>query len=222
MRFFISLSLNDVKQATSIDDCLIDEGVDQFSVLPAKRSWRVCHPHHCQFLARVCPPIGAGRARPVEVSDRAHQSDYPRRGADREPETKSVQCVGSLFRECTPPSLVFVLPVSDGAFYPQLPRSEPCKMAQDNYECAPAQTGSVICCTLEAVDIECRPLRVRRALKTRKETMSGIWRSPVLKPKSAIRSGQRTTTSTPNIILDRCHRTQKGRKSHTLWRGEGT
>src|ERR1035437_2357658 len=41
--------------------------------------------------------------------------------------------------------------------------------------------------------------------------MSGIWRSPVLKPKSVTRSGQRTTTSTPNIISDRCARTQKGR-----------
>jgi hypothetical protein len=27
---------------------------------------------------------------------------------------------------------------------------------KDNHERAPAQTGSVICCTLEAVDIECR------------------------------------------------------------------
>ena len=80
--------------------------------------------------------------------------------------------------------------------------------------------GSVICCTLEGVDIEAARSE-SRTLKTRKETMSGIWRSPVLKPKSAIRSGQRTTTSTPNIILDRCPRTQKGRKSHTLWRGEG-
>ena len=56
------------------------------------------------------------------------------------------------------------------------------------------------------------PAPNRRALKTRKETMSGIWRSLVLKPKSATRSGQRTTTSTPNIISDRCARTQKGRK----------
>src|ERR1035437_11105364 len=53
------------------------------------------------------------------------------------------------------------------------------------------------------------PAPSRRALKTRKETMSGISRSPVLKPKPATRSGQRTTTSTPNIISDRCPRTQK-------------
>jgi hypothetical protein len=52
----------------------------------------------------------------------------------------------------------------------------------------------------------------RRALKTRKETMNGIWRSPERKPKTATRSGQRTTTSTPNIISDRCPRIQKGRK----------
>ena len=56
------------------------------------------------------------------------------------------------------------------------------------------------------------PAPNRRALKTRKKTMSGIWRSLVMKPKSATRSGQRTTTSTPNIISDRCARTQKGRK----------
>ncbi len=28
------------------------------------------------------------------------------------------------------------------------------KWPKDNHECAPAQTGSVICCTLEAVDID--------------------------------------------------------------------
>ena len=32
-------------------------------------------------------------------------------------------------------------------------------MAKANHECAPTQTGSVICCPLEAVDIECRPPR---------------------------------------------------------------
>src|SRR3974390_2938150 len=52
----------------------------------------------------------------------------------------------------------------------------------------------------------------RETLKTRKETMSAIWRSLVLKPKSATLSGQRTTTSMPNIISDRCAQTQKGRK----------
>ena len=34
-----------------------------------------------------------------------------------------------------------------------------------------------------------------------------IWRSLVLKPKSATWSAQRTTISTPNIISDRCART---------------
>jgi hypothetical protein len=57
------------------------------------------------------------------------------------------------------------------------------------------------------------PLAPSRALKPRKETMSGIWRSPALKLKSVIRSGQRTTTNTPNIILGRCPRTAEGRRS---------
>jgi hypothetical protein len=52
----------------------------------------------------------------------------------------------------------------------------------------------------------------RRALKTHKETMSGIWRSLVLKPKTATWSARRTTISTPNIISDRCAGTQNGRK----------
>jgi hypothetical protein len=38
----------------------------------------------------------------------------------------------------------------------------------------------------------------------RKETMSGIWRSPELKPKTATQSPQKITTSTPNIISGRC------------------
>jgi len=50
----------------------------------------------------------------------------------------------------------------------------------------------------------------RRTHKTRKEAMSGIWRWPVPKSKTAIRSRQRTTTSTPNIISDRCVRTRTG------------
>src|ERR1700730_14505621 len=44
----------------------------------------------------------------------------------------------------------------------------------------------------------------QRAFRTFKEAMSDIWRWPVLKLKMAIRSRQRTTTSTPNIISDRC------------------
>lgn len=54
------------------------------------------------------------------------------------------------------------------------------------------------------------PAPSRRTFKTPKETISGIWRLRVLKPKSATRSGQRITTSTPNIISDRCPQTQKG------------
>ena len=51
----------------------------------------------------------------------------------------------------------------------------------------------------------------RRALKTRNEAMSGISRSLVMKPVGDT-VGARTTTSTPNIISDRCPRTEKGRK----------
>src|SRR6476619_8219698 len=54
-----------------------------------------------------------------------------------------------------------------------------------------------------------RPAPNRRALTTRKETMSGIWRSPKLKPKAATPSEQKTTTSTPYIISDRCPRTEE-------------
>jgi hypothetical protein len=32
--------------------------------------------------------------------------------------------------------------------------------------------------------------------------MTGIWRSPKLKPKAGTQSGQKTTTSTQNIISD--------------------
>ena len=44
----------------------------------------------------------------------------------------------------------------------------------------------------------------RRARPMRNETMSGIWRSPELKPKVATQSPRKTTTSTPNIISGRC------------------
>jgi hypothetical protein len=55
----------------------------------------------------------------------------------------------------------------------------------------------------------------RRARPMRKETMSGIWRSPVLKPKTATQSPQKITTSTPNIISDRCRRTERNRSANT-------
>jgi hypothetical protein len=44
----------------------------------------------------------------------------------------------------------------------------------------------------------------QRAFWTCKEAMRNIWRRPVLKRKMAIPSRQRITTSTPNIIFDRC------------------
>lgn len=54
-----------------------------------------------------------------------------------------------------------------------------------------------------------RIVPIRSALKTRKETMSGISRSPRRKPGPAIRLERKTITSTPNIISDRCRRTAK-------------
>jgi hypothetical protein len=42
-------------------------------------------------------------------------------------------------------------------------------MANANRECAPTQTGGVICCPLEAVDIERRPLRADRLSKLAKK-----------------------------------------------------
>ena len=38
-------------------------------------------------------------------------------------------------------------------------------MPKANHECAPTQTGSVICCRLEAVDIECGPPRLSKRAK---------------------------------------------------------
>jgi hypothetical protein len=46
------------------------------------------------------------------------------------------------------------------------------------------------------------PAPNRTALTTRKETMDGIWRLPNLKFKAETQSGQKTITSTPNIISD--------------------
>jgi hypothetical protein len=42
-------------------------------------------------------------------------------------------------------------------------------MAKDNHECAPTQTSSVICRTLEAVDIERRPPRAKGLSKRAKK-----------------------------------------------------
>jgi len=43
------------------------------------------------------------------------------------------------------------------------------KWAKDNHECAPTQSGSVICCTLEAVDIGCRSRRAEELPKRAKK-----------------------------------------------------
>jgi hypothetical protein len=62
-----------------------------------------------------------------------------------------------------PPSLVPIVRVSDGASHAKWPKAK--------HECAPTQTGSVICRPLKAVDIKCRPARAhtppRRAKKLR-------------------------------------------------------
>jgi len=49
------------------------------------------------------------------------------------------------------------------------------KWPKGNHECAPTQSGSVICCTLEAVDIECRSPRAEELPKRAKKlwTISG-------------------------------------------------
>jgi hypothetical protein len=39
------------------------------------------------------------------------------------------------------------------------------KWPKDNHERAPAQTGKIICCTLEAVDIECHSARAEEVPK---------------------------------------------------------
>ena len=62
------------------------------------------------------------------------------------------------------------------------------------------------------------------AFRACKEPMSDIWRWPVLKLKMAIRSRQRTTISTPNIISDRCapNRHNKRRLTKTRSTKEST
>ena len=52
----------------------------------------------------------------------------------------------------------------------------------------------------------------RTGLTTREETMNGISLSPELRPKAATQSQQKTTTSMPNIISDRCPRTEERHK----------
>ena len=42
-----------------------------------------------------------------------------------------------------------------------------------------------------------------------RRTMNGIWRSLKLKRRAATQSRQKTTTSTPNIISDRCPRIEE-------------
>jgi len=51
----------------------------------------------------------------------------------------------------------------------------------------------------------------------RKETMSGIWRSPELKPKLATQSLRKTTTSTPNTISELCRRTERNSREGVVF-----
>jgi hypothetical protein len=79
------------------------------------------------------------------------------------------QCFSSLFRECTviPEFLSFVCRTKhfarnyQGVSHPKWPK--------ENHEYAPTQTGSVICCTIEAVDIECPPPRAEELSKRAKK-----------------------------------------------------
>jgi hypothetical protein len=72
-----------------------------------------------------------------------------------------------------------VIILHHGAPYRQLPRFGPAKWRKDNHECAPTQTSSVTCCTLEAVDIGCRPPRAEEFSKRAKKlsALSGIARA---------------------------------------------
>ena len=56
------------------------------------------------------------------------------------------------------------------------------------------------------------PDQICRLQTTREEIMSGIWLWPKPKPGPAMGSGRRTTTSTPNIISERCPQTQARHK----------
>ena len=47
-------------------------------------------------------------------------------------------------------------------------RSEQCKWRKTNNECTPTQTASVVCCTLEAVDTECRSPRAGHSNRAKK------------------------------------------------------
>src|SRR5215472_2628400 len=90
-------------------------------------------------------------------------------------------CVGSLVRECISQALVLVLRAPHGAFSPATTRSEPCRMAERRTlkhanrdrqrHLLPAQGRG-----------HRTPPAQNQALTTRKETISDIWSSPVLKP----------------------------------------
>ena len=98
------------------------------------------------------------------------------------------------------------------SIYLQRPRSEPCKMAQRQFRAPARPDRQHRMLRAQNGGHRMPPVLTRQTHKARKEAMSGIWRSLVPKSKSAIRSRQRTTTSTPNIISDRCARTRTGIK----------
>src|SRR6266498_1901740 len=74
----------------SIHDRALDHGVDHLTVMPADRARRMRHEHHREVLAGIRPPVGAARARPGKVADRAERAHDPGRGAHREPEPEAI------------------------------------------------------------------------------------------------------------------------------------
>src|SRR5262245_17481721 len=76
--------------SSSIDQRLIHKRVDHLPVLPAYAARRLRHPYHDELLARVDPPVGAARARPGEVANRAHHAYDTRRGSNRHAEAEAV------------------------------------------------------------------------------------------------------------------------------------
>ncbi len=65
-----------------------------------------------------------------------------------------------------------------------------------------------------------RPAQSYGALTTREETMTGTWRWPKLNSRRAIGLRPRITTSTPNIISDRCPRTKSDTGFHIRTRAK--
>jgi hypothetical protein len=111
------------------------------------------------FIASVSPGFRVGARRP------------PNGLMNAVPSRPRVSAVRRLARQRIrmPPSLVSIVRVSDGAFVRKYQGVSHAKWPKAKHECAPTQTGSVICCPLKAVDIECRPPRAHRPSKCAKK-----------------------------------------------------